>query len=203
MTQNQIAYWQMQETIQANRNREAETLRSNLAQEALKDYANKVTEKLGYGNLNELIMSHRNTEKETNRHNLAVENLDYIKNLINQYTAETGRLNVGLGYANLAELTRSHMADEAIKTTANTNQYLRDRENYAVAQKNANENIQHNRNVEEEAHRNNVTNQLLNAYSLLNDINLGTAKVGISALNGAMQPINSYLGKGKRVSYVY
>lgn len=189
MTSNQISYWQLKEQILADRNREAETSRANKAQEALKDYANKVTEMLGKGNLSLGF----NQLGETRRHNLATEGLEHLKNLISQYQAETGRMNVGLGFANLGlgysqlgETYRANMANEAIKREANTNTFLRDRESYDLSNRQLSETVQHNRNVEEETHRNNVTNQLLQAYSLMNDINLGTAKVGLTAMNQLM-----------------
>lgn len=202
MTQNQINYWQLQEQIMADRNREAENMRTNIANELIKAKANEITERLGLGNLNELITSHRNVERETNRHNIATESLESVKRAIEQYVADTGRLNIGLGYAQLNELMRSNLENEAIKRTTNTNTFLRDRENYDIAKRQLNETSQHNRNVEEENKRNNLTSQLLSAYRLLNDINLGTANVGVNAMSNLMQPVNQAIRGRGGSSYV-
>lgn len=64
MTQNQIAYWNLQETKRSNAAREQETNRSNLMQEQLK-----------LGSLEETQRSNRAKETETNRANLVNEQL--------------------------------------------------------------------------------------------------------------------------------
>lgn len=90
MTQNQIAYQTLQETMLANRNREAETERSNRAQEDI-----------SIRNLEETHRSNVARELETNRSNLAREFETHRTNLANE---AIGAANVSLRGKELVEL---------------------------------------------------------------------------------------------------
>lgn len=68
MTQNQIAYWNLQELKRSNKEKEKENYRSNSAKESENYRHNVSTEQLGYGEL-----------AEKNRHNLKGEQIDSRK----------------------------------------------------------------------------------------------------------------------------
>lgn len=106
MTQNQIAYWNMQEGRRHNIVTEHETGRHNRATE------NIDISKLGETNRHNLATEglQGQVNRETARHNLATE-------YTNQYLATEGarhnRVSENLGYGNLAELQRHNLAAEA------------------------------------------------------------------------------------------
>lgn len=145
MTKNQIDYWRSQEekrsnqekerlnrkvqrwnehvqfhtlreTQRANQAREQEQRRTNLANEQLKSQSNLITQN-----------HYQNMEAETNRANLANEQLRAVSNdlqkqsiLLGYHQADVSRQNtlsnVGLGYSQLNEATRSNLAREAETT---------------------------------------------------------------------------------------
>nr|AVX53430.1 putative ORF1 [Marmot picobirnavirus] len=137
MTQNQIAYWNLQETIRANKAKERENTRSNKANEAIKTQTNTQNLSLGLGNIAETTRANRAKEFETNRANLeseAVRRRDALTNRLNAFTNATnagtriGELNEGIrahqaseqiGLGNLAELQRANQAREAETNRAN------------------------------------------------------------------------------------
>lgn len=125
MTQNQIAYWNMQEGRRHNVVTEGETRRHNVVTEGETGRHNRATENIDISKLSETSRHNRVTEgqqaqvnRETARHNLATE-------YTNQYSASEGarhnRASEGLGYGNLAELQRHNLAAEATnQQNANT-----------------------------------------------------------------------------------
>lgn len=104
MTQNQIAYANLQELKRHNVAGESETQRHNVAGES------------------ENIRHNVATETETNRHNIQTEQIDIGKlNESIRHNKETERIgdaNVSLGYANLAESTRHNRETETIQSNA-------------------------------------------------------------------------------------
>lgn len=119
-----------EETSRANRAKELETNRSNLAKEQLSAVANEISRQ-HYVNQDEAtfrrvdtewnqLENQRNQTSESIRHNKALEELTSLAqsethraNLANESIA---RSNVGLGYANLAEASRTHRVNEDINT---------------------------------------------------------------------------------------
>lgn len=114
MTQNQIAYWSLQETKRSNKAQEAETNRHNKAGEAELGRHNLVTEAETerHNRATELLTSQANAELA--RHNAATELLgqqqlaetvrsNQARENLQMYSNETARMQVGLGYAQLAE----------------------------------------------------------------------------------------------------
>nr|AMP18938.1 hypothetical protein [Otarine picobirnavirus] len=69
MTQNQIAYWRLQEDKRSHKSDETERRRTNLANEAIKQESNQ----LRGSELNELIRSNTARESENWRHNVTSE----------------------------------------------------------------------------------------------------------------------------------
>lgn len=146
MTRNQIAYWEYRErarsnlanereNARANRAREIETNRSNLANETETNRSNVaretetnrhnlITEVLEQGKLNETVRHNQTVETETNRSNLANEALKgrelSERERSNRANEAIGWGNVSLGYANLAEVTRSNKVREAETERLNT-----------------------------------------------------------------------------------
>lgn len=106
MTQNQINYWNLQESKRHNVAGEQETNRHNVVTENETNRHNVATEGIDLGKLNETIRHNKASEglasrgydiqesqlRETNRHNIATENLG------------VGQLN--LGYGQLAATNR-------------------------------------------------------------------------------------------------
>lgn len=116
MTQNQINYQSLLENTRANKAREGETNRANLAQEELKrrelieaNRHNLVSEgethRSNVARESEANRSNLAKELETNRHNLATENISAVQ-------AVTGQQQVGLGYSQLAETSRANQVRE-------------------------------------------------------------------------------------------
>lgn len=86
MTQNQLRYWENQETIRANLAREKETYRSNLAKEVETNRHNLAIEGLtsqqnaiAWANANELQRSNKAKEVENLRHALQTEQLSLLQ----------------------------------------------------------------------------------------------------------------------------
>lgn len=152
MTRNQISYWDLKERERSNKANEKETHRSNKAREQETNRHNVVT------------------EQETERHNRAMEGLTLAQvteqqrhnmqtelqasnelaerqrsNLANE---EIGRLNVAVGFANvalgysrLAEETRHNQANESL-TLGNLQETVkRDNDQYEYNQSMLNETI--------------------------------------------------------------
>lgn len=98
MTHNQINYWTLRETQRANRSKELETNRHNLA-----------TEDQSRQELVEASRSNRAREAETVRHNVASESETYRHNA----ATEAQEAN------DLLERSRSNRAQESLKRTEN------------------------------------------------------------------------------------
>lgn len=128
-----------------------ETQRANRANEALTGARDEAVRRLGLDTL-----------QETTRHNQQVE-LQARDNLAEQY-----RNNV----AQLAELQRSHMANEGIANFREETNRL-----------GANENIRHNLSVEEEAARHNQVTEAINQY--LGQVNLEASQISAAAHTAA------------------
>lgn len=88
MTQNQIAYHTLQETIRSNQAREGETTRSNVARETETRRSNIANELLKHLQNVEAGRHNKATEVETNRTNVANELISDARN------QETHRHNV-------------------------------------------------------------------------------------------------------------
>lgn len=121
MTQNQIAYWNLRETERADRAKEQENTRTNKANEKIKSDANAINLSIGSTANAETMRANLARELENNRSNLANEEIKRIQNAIKlidtalksrEIDIKQGEL--GLGYANLSELTRSHLANEGL-----------------------------------------------------------------------------------------
>lgn len=123
MTQNQIAYWSLEETKRANRVNEGETHRHNTVSEAEMNRHNIATEyETNRHNLQtELLTSQANSENA--RHNAATEmtaNFNAAENAranreresIQRENIQLGYANVGLGYSQLAETSEHNRATE-------------------------------------------------------------------------------------------
>lgn len=140
MTNNQIAYWQLLETQRANRTREQETNRSNVAQEGLR----------------------RQEIAETGRHNYATEQLS-LQDLTEK--ARSNRANESIKAQSnaiesgkLSETHRTNVANESLKAQANF-----------IANRNATANLQNaatNSRGQQETARNNRVNNLLGTGNL-------------------------------------
>lgn len=110
MTQNQIAYWNLQETKRSNATREQETNRHNVATERENERHNTVSEgEIGRHNVV--------TERETTRHNRETENFNISQ------LQESQRHNVAtenLGHLQLNESVRHNTVSEQQNAVANT-----------------------------------------------------------------------------------
>lgn len=136
MTQNQIAYWQLQETKQHNRKDESireaanvetgrhdlatelETSRANKANELLKQQSNNISA----GQLAETKRANlererqaRDTLAETKRNNLDVNRISQQKNAIEQQKANVQSANLDVQKAQLMEQSRHNKQTEAIQ----------------------------------------------------------------------------------------
>lgn len=153
MTNLQLTYWRDQEQQRANLAREAETERSNKANEAenyrsntAREYEtnrhNVQTEILGTKQYNELVRHNSAVEQEQRRTNLANESINQSKVGLGYAQLSYNYDQLGYNYANLSELqnhnratenisysqmmetNRSNLANEQIKQTQNTNQFV-------------------------------------------------------------------------------
>lgn len=141
MTQNQIRYWELQETKRSNSAKETETNRANVAREGETHRANVAnetetnrsnvareketnrhnlaTEGIDLGKLEETKRHNVSTEGETKRHNVATESIDMGKlgETIrhNQAAESLSQAQIGLGYSQLAEAIRSNKRNEQIR----------------------------------------------------------------------------------------
>lgn len=120
------------ETRRSNIARESETLRSNLAKETQNAVANEISRQ-HYVNQDEAtfrrldtewnqLENQRNLTAETIKHNRAVESLTAAQqaetrraNMANESIAKS---NIGLGYSQLAEASRTHRANEQISSAS-------------------------------------------------------------------------------------
>lgn len=122
MTQNQIAYWNYQETKRSNQAREGENKRHNINAETETNRHNLASESIDLSSLYETNRANLAKEKENTRANQARERETHRSNLVNE----------GLSRANLAELstqnaaTREKMKYENILSTANANRANRE-----------------------------------------------------------------------------
>lgn len=110
MTKNQIDYQRLLMDKEHNAAVRAETHRANVAQETLTDRRDRVSLDLRGRELAETTRHNVTGETETNRANLARE-AETIRH--NRAQEGIGWGNIQLGYANLAETTRSNQAREA------------------------------------------------------------------------------------------
>lgn len=123
MTQNQIAYWSLEETKRANKVDEGERHRHNVASESEINRHNVATEyETNRHNVaTELLTSQSNSENV--RHNQAQESIatfnaeenaraNQEREAIQRSNIDLGYANVGLGYSQLAESSRHSMATE-------------------------------------------------------------------------------------------
>lgn len=136
MTQNQIAYWELEEKKRSNRVQEGETKRHNVATEFIQAGTleenkrhNVVSEGIAFGTLAETERSNKARESETHRTNLANEALKHESNLYSRevgmaQVAESNRHNV----ATENETARHNMASEEYNYyQTNTNRMLQER----------------------------------------------------------------------------
>ena len=137
MTSNQLRYWELQETIRANRAKERENRRSNRTNERLTQYYQQGTLDLRAQELSETMRSHQvgesinlasvqenvrhNTayESELQRHNVATERLsskqlDISAATLNE-TIRSHRANESIAQGNLYEMQRHNQAQEGIQ----------------------------------------------------------------------------------------
>lgn len=115
MTANQIAYQRVLEEIRANKAREDETRRANLALEALRRQELEEAQRHNLVAEQETNRSNLARELENNRHNAATEKLT----LSNIYATKE------VAYAKLAEERRHNVASEIETATHNENtEYL-------------------------------------------------------------------------------
>lgn len=91
MTKNQIAFLELQETKRANQAREAETYRSNKAQESLTAYRDTNAVQMRDREIAEIMRSNLAREAETQRSNIAREAESYRSNVARE--VETQRHN--------------------------------------------------------------------------------------------------------------
>lgn len=136
MTTNQIAFWNLEETKRANRAREAELNRHQLADESIRTRTNDVNlylgnlqNQLGKEQLLETVTANRNKEKENTRSNRASEDIRRVSNLltadsiavarrnaeINAINAATSQMEAATHAGQLVEANRTNLANEAIK----------------------------------------------------------------------------------------
>lgn len=136
------------ETIRSNVARETETRRSNLVNEAERERSNRANETINTER-NTINREHyERLDSETNRHNLVTEGIQQEQNalraqeIILGYDSNSARrevasissaasrysadVNAALGYSNLQEATRSHLANESLTQQANTNRFVAD-----------------------------------------------------------------------------
>nr|AVD97105.1 hypothetical protein [Picobirnavirus sp.] len=126
MTHNQIAYWNLQETIRSNQAREAETQRTNMAQEAEANRAHLAQEwETNRSNLareSENERSNRAREEETKRHNQVAEALGWAQHEENkranlareEETKRTNIVNEGLTRERNLETKRHNQMTELL-----------------------------------------------------------------------------------------
>lgn len=88
---------------------------------------------IAYWNLQEQKQHNRTTEAETYRHNVETEKLTARQ-------IDATYANIALGYANLAETTRSHRANEALSAIQIASNYAISFANLGVAERNADTN---------------------------------------------------------------
>lgn len=116
MTQNQIAYWNLQESKRHNLVGEDETNRHNVVTEGETQRHNVMTENISIADLQEKGRHNRATEYETNRHNLQTEEVargelsEKVRH--NLETEAQGRENLSIQLGNLNELSRHNKAGE-------------------------------------------------------------------------------------------
>lgn len=148
MTKNQIDYWRLEEdkrhnratereTNRANVEREVEQARTNLANEGIKATANMINSR-HYQNQDALTRDANAIKRESNvlTRQIESERQELTKSQIltnaeiareqmlsNQRVAQTsagvGYAQVGLGYSQLSEQTRSALANESIREESN------------------------------------------------------------------------------------
>lgn len=144
LTQNQIAYWNLQETKRAN----SETNRHNVATENETARHNLAGEQFNISNLNESIRHNKVTETETNRHNVVTEN-------------ETNRHNVAGEQFNIAQLQeqqRHNIAGEQFNISQLAETTRHNKWNESIDYFNSRENQRaHLENERQTAIRNNET----------------------------------------------
>lgn len=112
MTENQIKYQQHVEQKRANLANEAEMNRSHLANEALGEKNYQETKRANIARESETNRSNLAREIETHRANVATETERARSNRANE---AIGWGNVAVGYANVAEAQRSHLANEMLQ----------------------------------------------------------------------------------------
>lgn len=186
----------LQETERSNRAREAELNRHNLATEAqgmrnleiqqqeanTHAYQAAIQERnaatqaylanIEAGKLNELERSNRAREFENMRSNMASETISALnvatRFQVDQYNAETGRINAETGIGTLQENTRHNMAYEA-------------------------ETNRHNMAVETETRRDNIYSQQLRAAELQQQINYQTGTLQLESLKLGQNAVKSFM----------
>lgn len=116
MTQNQIAYWNLQETERHNKAGEDENKRHNVTTEGETFRHNYVTEQVSIADLNERGRHNRATEYETSRHNMETESQGRQQlaetNRHNLETERQGRTNLDIQLSSLNETIRHNQAGE-------------------------------------------------------------------------------------------
>lgn len=186
----------LQETERSNRAREAELNRHNLATEAqgmrnleiqqqeanTHAYQAAIQERnaatqaylanIEAGKLNELERSNRAREFENMRSNMASETINALnvatRFKVDQYNAETGRINAETGVGTLQENTRHNLAYEA-------------------------ETNRHNMAVETETRRDNIYSQQLRAAELEQQINYQTGTLQLESLKIGQNAVKSFV----------
>lgn len=117
MTKNQIAFLELQETKRANQAREAETYRSNLAQESLTAYRDTNAVQQRDREIAETMRSNLAREAETQRSNIARETETYRSNIARE--TETNRHNiVNEGIDQIKARAASTQASAALRQAA-------------------------------------------------------------------------------------
>lgn len=220
MTHNQIAYHDLEERKRSNRANERETNRSNLARESELNRHNTVTEQeterhnraTELGVMTQIDEQRRHSmvvERQNDRIQSEVERSNLAKEANAKEQISLGYANVGLGYGELSERTRSNLAQESLQLQ-NLNQSreikmaeLEHSENVLAEQQRASlqkerqaaldwandsarvrEQTQHNRTTENETERSNKANEFWK---------------GVGTVSNVVRDLTNSLGNLKRI----
>lgn len=212
MTTNLINYWNLQETKRANKAREDELRRHQLADERIRDAQNKINLQLGEGNLRELNRSNLARETELNRSNMAKEDIQKYSNLLNakelpikSSQAKTAAMDAQTRLLQTQELQRSNLENEKIKreTLAENSRHNLRSENLtnfknvadlSQARAQLSEQKRHSKVTEGETKRKNLVDQYLRTLELRNAIEQGSARIKADIFNSSLSSTARMLG---------
>nr|AVX53811.1 putative ORF1 [Marmot picobirnavirus] len=186
MTRNQLTYWANKEQARNNRVMAAETNRSNLARENETNRHNLVMEQKEWEAFRELARHNQAAEAQAQNELLERGRANRAGELLQRSNIGLGYANLGLGYNQLSEQTRSNRAREYETMRSNM---ARERQNwldYANDTARNRETGRHNQVAEEQ-----------NQQRISNDFALGIASTAEKAVNDLGQLL---IGAGSKAS---